>query len=498
MDEKTYSNKTGDLTLVLSKVQLSDAGTYHCFVRQITTAKYEEAVVDLKALLRIQVKTQDKVLVAAVGSEIHLPCTLSPPLSPDGLEVRWFHTVFHSPAFLMKDGREDRQQQNVEYRGRVSLQAGPQTGDLTLVLSKVRLSDAGTYHCFVEHITTNKYEEAVMELKVVGLGSAPLVEISLQDNSVLVSCSSSGWLPKPETQWKTDRGALVEGQLKTSINDGDGLYSIKNSLLLQDSSEKNLYCGARHNYTGQERGVYVTVSDAMFPRVSSWMVAFWLFLILALGACAVAAWKIHTNHKDKERQLSEKDKLIEHLRQEIEWRKASFYKEYIQFNPESAFRGLILSPDYRTISATEVLQDVPDSEDRFNTEPCVLARTLFTCGNHYWETEIQERQGRFWSLGIAKQTVRRAGGLRECPEAGIWAIRGTAEGFYALSSPHTEIFPSERPTKVGIFLNYEAKTVSFYDAQTYELLYKFQEIEQEPFYPFYYVGKGIAFHFKDQ
>ncbi|KAE8585013.1 hypothetical protein XENTR_v10021196 [Xenopus tropicalis] len=450
------------------------------------------------ASAKFQVEAKDKELVVAVGSDVELPCTLSPPSSAVGLEVRWFHTVFHSVVYLLKDGREDRQQQNTEYRERAFLKSGPQTGNLALSLLKVRLSDAGTYHCFVENETAAYDEEDFVKLVVIGPGSPPLVKVSLQDSSVQISCSSSDWFPEPTVNWKTDDEAFVNEEMTTSHKQTDGLFSVTNNILLKDSSEGNLFCTMKHPVTGKESGVYVIVSESMFPRLSHWAILFFVLLVLSLGAFAFVGWKFYAYCIEKEKQLSSKENILTLQKQELEWRKAVVYKESIHFDPHSAFRRLVVSPDKYVISPAEQEQDVTSGEDRFDTEPCVLAQSSFDSGKHYWETEIQERSGKFWSIGIAKQTVRRSGGQRECPEAGIWAIRASSDCFLGLSTPPTEIFPSQRPVLVGIFLDYEEGMLTFYDVNTFQLLFTFQDkdIAEEPVFPFYYVGNGITFVLK--
>ncbi|XP_053330058.1 butyrophilin subfamily 1 member A1-like [Spea bombifrons] len=480
-------------------------------------------VLPTTAAVVFRVLSHDTLLVAEVGSDVVLPCTLSPPLSPVGLEVRWFHNLYHSVVFLMKDGKEDRQQQSAEYRGRAYLQAGPDAGNLSLSLRNVRLSDAGKYHCFVENTSSYSYEEAVMELRVVGLGSAPLVEVTHQDSSVLLSCSSDGWFPKPQMRWeKESRDVATEVQ---HMNRSDGLLSVKSNILLKDSSEGLVYCGVRHSITGLEKGVYVKISEDMFPRLSFWAVLFLLLLAILIAGSGTAAWYFYTYRKAQERKTAEYEKKQERLIQEIgecpntqnktsvvmnifsiiyffphyftlflfpEWRKISAIKEPILFNSESAFPGLLVSPDCRCISPTGNLQTELNDE-RFDTEPCVLGIPLFDSGVHYWETEIREQGSKFWSVGVAKQSVRRTGGLRESPEAGIWAMRSSEDGFYLLKDVAEKIHPSETPRILGTYLNFEGGEVAFYNAETFECLCRFRENFAEPVCAFYYVGSGITF-----
>ncbi|XP_044161584.1 butyrophilin subfamily 1 member A1-like [Bufo gargarizans] len=453
-----------------------------------------------------------KELVAEVGSDILLPCTLTPKLAEAGLEVRWFHKLFTNIVFLLKDGTEGRQQQSPRYRGRASMNERSTTGNVSLFLHNVQLSDTGKYHCLVENSTTEVYEEDSMELHVVGSGSPPLVAVALQGSSVVISCSSDGWFPRPTMFWKMENGVLKPSDPENDT-DNTELIRVKSRMLLNHSSEGRVYCGFRHPVTAREIGSYVTVSDDMFPRTSPWAIVFWLLLIVTITLSAGMAWFFYSRKRNHEMQLKEKDICIERLRWEVEWRTISTRKESILFDPLTAYHGLMVSPDGRHISSSENAQDVPQNDARFDTEPCVLGQTSFQHGTHYWETEISENNGRFWAIGVAIETVRRTGGQRECPEAGIWAIRGTPEGYYALSTPPETIIlrsHSSRPCgpgllngqgihgprrlqRVGTLLDYERGKVSFYDVETYEPLYIFEERFSHPVYPFYYVGPGISF-----
>ncbi|XP_072286375.1 butyrophilin subfamily 1 member A1-like isoform X3 [Pyxicephalus adspersus] len=116
---------------------------------------------------KFQVQSTDSRQVVEVGSDALLQCSLTPPLGPVGLKVHWFRSLYHSTVFLMKNGQEEKDQQSDEYAGRASLRNGTGSSDLTLLLRNVVLSDADTYHCFVEDIASGLYDEAVIQLAVI-------------------------------------------------------------------------------------------------------------------------------------------------------------------------------------------------------------------------------------------------------------------------------------------------------------------------------------------
>ncbi|KAM4696178.1 butyrophilin subfamily 1 member A1-like [Rhinophrynus dorsalis] len=437
--------------------------------------------------VKFKVTAQDKVLVAELGSDASIPCTLSPPLGALGIEVRWFRNHYYSPTFLLVDGEEKKEAQSQEYRGRTSLKYGPETGDLTLTLRKVRLSDAGKYHCFVENTTTHYNDEAETELSVIGVGSHPTVDVSLQASSILLSFSSFDWFPTPQMLWESEDGTNLTAETQTYLQQSDGLFRVESRVLLQDPSMGNLYCAVRHPLTGKDTGLFLKISEDLFPRVSSWAYAFAFTLFLLIVILLLTFWYVRELRTEKEK-LTES---VGDLRSDVEWRTAVMSPVKIKFSPETVHPELSVSPDCLTLSNRPPDTDPKENDSRFKTERCCLGLPPFSTGCYYWEVELGE--GLEWAVGVATKEVQRKGSAYMfSPQEHIWCMSHFVETFRALDDPEATLkVKDDLLERVGVYLNLSTKwTISFYDPSNWTRLYTFtmRPEKKEEVYPFFWLG----------
>ncbi|XP_030053339.1 butyrophilin subfamily 2 member A1 isoform X4 [Microcaecilia unicolor] len=394
-----------------------------------------------EAVEKFSVIGPDQPLIAIIGEDAILPCHLSPAVSAEDMEVRWFRYKFHNVVHLYQNGKDENDRQLPDYQGRTEfMKRNISHGSVALRIRRLRLSDEGQYRCFFDNKTV--YEEAVLELKVAGLGSAPHIHIAgHEEGGVRVVCNSTGWFPEPELRWKEDDGQQAAPFSKMVYAEGDGLFRIETSLVLRMSQHGKLSCSIRNPLTGHEKEAAVSVSG-----------------LLSL---------------------------------EVEWRKVSKYRVNITLDPETSYPGLIVSSDRKTVRPGDPRQDNPITTQQFDTEPCILSSEGFTSGRHYWEVEVHEESGIFWSLGLAKESLQRAGGFRESPEKGIWALRSAKDQYVALTTPGTPLPVMERLRHLGVYLDYEGGRLSFYNSETMEHLYTFTISFEEKVLAYFYIGPGI-------
>ncbi|XP_036212472.1 butyrophilin subfamily 1 member A1-like [Myotis myotis] len=143
-----------------------------------------------------------------------------------------------------------------------------------------------------------------------------------------------------------------------------------------------------------------------------------------------------------------------------DWRKEEFEAVNVTLDAGTAHPAL-LCEDGERVTWREPCQDLPHSTQRFDSLPCVLGQLDLTTGRSFWEVEVGN--ARSWDLGICRVNVTRKGKVTMSPQNGFWAIRLYEGAYWALTSPETPLSLKQRLLKLGIFLDYEAGDVSFYN-----------------------------------
>ncbi|KAM9591977.1 tripartite motif-containing protein 10-like, partial [Morphnus guianensis] len=135
----------------------------------------------------------------------------------------------------------------------------------------------------------------------------------------------------------------------------------------------------------------------------------------------------------------------------------------VTLDPETAHPRLILSKDQKSVRWEYMLQESPDSPERFDADPCVLGCEAFTSGRHYWVVDVAE--GQYCAVGVSKESLQRKAPVSFNPEEGIWAVQQWGFKNRALTSPPTLLNLPRVPKKIRISLDYEWGEVAFFDVE---------------------------------
>ncbi|XP_044839854.1 butyrophilin subfamily 1 member A1-like isoform X1 [Mauremys mutica] len=417
----------------------------------------------------------DHPVTASLGGEAILPCHLSPRMSAENMEVRWFRSQFSPAVHLYRGGQDQYGEQMLEYRGRTELLKDNITnGRVSLRIRDIRPSDDGPYVCFFQ--SSVSYENAVLQLQVEGLGSAPAISVEgHQDGGIRVVCRSSGWYPEPEAQWRDLRGQLLPSASEKITPEANGLFQAEIAVVITEESNQKVSCCVRTPRLNQERESEIFIAELFFPQVSPWMVALGVILALLAVLIPLASYCFWRQHRAKDK-----------LQAELRWRRAQIYSVDVTLDPDTAHPKLVLSEDLKRVRLRDKRQDLPDNPERFDTYPEVLGAEGFAGGRRYWEVEVGDKTD--WVLGVCRESVCRKGESTLTPGNGFWVVRLRDGGYTACTSPPTPLPVSVRPSRVGIFLDYEAGEVSFYNVTDRSHLFTFTGTFSGKLRPYFFPG----------
>ncbi|XP_053904188.1 butyrophilin subfamily 1 member A1-like [Malaclemys terrapin pileata] len=439
----------------------------------------------------------DGPVTASLGGETVLPCHLSPRMSAENMEVGWLRSQDSAVVHLYRDGKDQYGQQMLEYQGRTELLKDDITsGRVSLRIRNIRPSDDGQYTCYFE--SSASYKDALLELQVADLGSAPAISVEgHQDRGIRVVCQSSGWYPEPKTQWRDHQGQLLPSASEEITPEANGLFQTEIVIVLTEESNQKVSCCVRNPRLNQERESVISIAELFFPRDNPWTVALGLILPLLAGLTALANycfWRQRrakeTLRSDKESEketlLSEWEREKETLRSEMERQKVEYeaakgkgltraqgYAVDVTLDPGTANPWLVLSEDRKRVRYGDKRQDLPNKPERFEKYAIVLGTEGFAGGRRYWEVEVGDKTD--WALGVCRESVERKGESTLWPGNGYWAMWLRGGEYTASTSPRTLLPVSVRPSRVGIFLDYEAGEVSFYNVTDRSHLFTFTD-----------------------
>lgn len=159
-------------------------------------------------------------------------------------------------------------------------------------------------------------------------------------------------------------------------------------------------------------------------------------------------------------------------------------------DPTTAYPYLLLYESRQRRYLTTPLEGVPHSKDRFLAYPCAVGKETFSSGRHYWEVGMNLTGDALWALGVCRDNVSRRDRVAKSPENGFWVVQlCKGKKYLPVTSAPTPVTLAEPPSHVGVFLDFEAGEVSFYNLKDGSHLHTYAEPEfSGPLQPFFCLG----------
>ncbi|XP_056224261.1 uncharacterized protein LOC130163855 [Seriola aureovittata] len=172
-------------------------------------------------------------------------------------------------------------------------------------------------------------------------------------------------------------------------------------------------------------------------------------------------------------------------RKKAELKSIQQFEVEVTLDPETAHRALFLSDDGKQVHVGDVWKKLPDNPKRFKRCVNVLGKQSFSSGRFYYEVQVKGKTS--WSLGVAKESIKRRGQITLGPDDGFWTIwLRNGDEYMANDDTPVCLTLNHHPQKVGVFVNYDEGLVSFYDVEAADHLYSFTDCSfTEKLYPFF-------------
>ncbi|RMC10925.1 hypothetical protein DUI87_12638 [Hirundo rustica rustica] len=169
------------------------------------------------------------------------------------------------------------------------------------------------------------------------------------------------------------------------------------------------------------------------------------------------------------------------------------FKVDVILDPETAHPDLSVSEDRKSVrrGSKKLLLSFFDNPKRFSTTPVVLGTPAFFSGRHYWEVQVGDKPE--WGLGLCREAASRKGSVLFSPSNGYWVLwLQNGSTYEALTVPVSPLTLSVRPRRVGIFLDYEAGEISFYNVSDRSHIYTFTDKFSGNLRPLFFLGAFLG------
>ncbi|XP_062864528.1 E3 ubiquitin/ISG15 ligase TRIM25-like [Trichomycterus rosablanca] len=161
-------------------------------------------------------------------------------------------------------------------------------------------------------------------------------------------------------------------------------------------------------------------------------------------------------------------------------------------DPNTVNKNLRLSEENKVVTWSRTLQSYPDHPDRFDYWPQVVCRESES-GRCYWEVEWSGNDG--VRIAVSYKSISRKGRGDEClfgRNDQSWSLICSSSSFsFWHNNKETEIPIMPSSSRIGVYVDYEAGTLSFYSvSDTMKLLHRVQTTFTQLLYPGFRVYSG--------
>ncbi|XP_056260138.1 immunoglobulin superfamily member 11-like isoform X1 [Seriola aureovittata] len=213
------------------------------------------------------VEAEKTLYTSDFGGDVEMGCRFHPRvlnLTAD-LKVMWHWKTSSTvrEVYQMINGQEHSASQ--EYQGRVELSKDELIdGWAKLKISKLRITDSGTYQCFVQTGEGADYKIITLSVTAPFKAVTKRIEKAAEGDEVLLTCQSEGY-PESPVVWLDGHLQRIKPNT-TVVSTPDQLFNITSQIRVSSLSKNNYTC----NFTNDSNSTTFHVPDEVpVPQVKS-------------------------------------------------------------------------------------------------------------------------------------------------------------------------------------------------------------------------------------
>nr|XP_055033776.1 erythroid membrane-associated protein-like [Misgurnus anguillicaudatus] len=146
----------------------------------------------------------------------------------------------------------------------------------------------------------------------------------------------------------------------------------------------------------------------------------------------------------------------------------------LTLDKKTAHPALEVSQDGKSVRVRGNTHDVPGGPRRSDLGDGILGNPQITSGKAFWVVEVGQKTG--WELGIVRENANRKGKVFCKPSEGYWVIVFSEPNTYgAFEDKPVQLHLSNKPQKVGVFVDYESDLISFDNMDNLLHIYTFTQ-----------------------
>lgn len=248
-------------------------------------------VVSVFCCCAVSADVAPKRIVAYENETVTLPCQTS--RSGDFLTVEWSKDgIIPNITLLYRHGRETVEEKNPAFLNRTTLTLKEvKSGNISQVISKLRLSDGGRYECRTM-VGKQLKTEATLEL-IVGAVSEPKLNFvpAGPNGGLTLECRAERWFPEPNITFHDKKGDEIKAEDPRRVQNSAGCFTVTRRVSLQ-SVTNSVTCSVHQPLLNHRRNVPIYIPDNCMRSCHVLIVGIVLGVICVLGLCAITViWK---------------------------------------------------------------------------------------------------------------------------------------------------------------------------------------------------------------